>query len=128
NLSRQATSMPELLRGTAELVRRIASIEVEFDVQATPEGEPELRALADINQLQQVLINLALNARDALTKPSPIVFRLRSMVLAGELPAFPENVPPGDYIVLEVEDAGSGMTPEVLNQALDPFFTTKDVS
>ena len=44
-----------------------------------------------------------------------------------ELVAFPQNVPPGSYVLVEVEDGGCGMTAEVLNQALDPFFTTKEV-
>jgi signal transduction histidine kinase len=78
--------------------------------------------------LQQVLVNLALNARDALTKPAPVVFRLHQEVLTGKRPGFPDNVPAGDYVLLEVVDSGCGMAPEVLNQALDPFFTTKDDS
>jgi two-component system cell cycle sensor histidine kinase/response regulator CckA len=57
----------------------------------------------------------------------PIVFRLRSAVLAREQAAFPQQVPPGDYVIVEVEDHGSGMTANVLTQALDPFFTTKEV-
>jgi two-component system cell cycle sensor histidine kinase/response regulator CckA len=109
------------------MVRRMVSIEIVMDVQPDPAEASELMALADVNQLQQVLVNLALNARDALTKPTPITFRLRQACLAGELPAFPQNVAPGDYVVLEVEDPGSGMTPQVLSQALDPFFTTKEV-
>jgi CheY-like chemotaxis protein len=74
-----------------------------------------------------VLVNLALNARDAMNQPAAVTFRLRRALLEGEWPAFPETVPPGDYAVLEVEDRGQGMTPEVLSQALDPFFTTKEV-
>src|SRR5262249_9008908 len=56
-----------------------------------------------------------------------ITFRVRDAKLTALLPAFPQNVPPGRYVVVEVEDAGCGMTAEVLNQALDPFFTPKEV-
>jgi two-component system, cell cycle sensor histidine kinase and response regulator CckA len=126
-LSRQPTRMARLVQGTADLVRHSLRLEVALEVEEDgPEGEP-LSALADANQLQQVLVNLALNARDALSEPAPVTFRLRRRLLEGELPAFPENVPPGDYAVLEVEDRGQGMTAEVLSQALDPFFTTKEV-
>jgi PAS domain S-box-containing protein len=126
-LSRQPTGMAKLMTNTAELVRHSLCIEVALDAEGPgPDGEP-LQCLADANQLQQVLVNLALNARDALTRPEPILFSMRRAELHGELPAFPENVPPGDYVVLEVRDRGSGMTPEVLNQALDPFFTTKEI-
>jgi PAS domain S-box-containing protein len=126
-LSRQPTSMEKLLRTTADFLGQTLSIEVHFDIQEDGEGDETLMAMADANQLQQVLVNLALNARDAMKPAQPVVFRLRHVLLTGDLHAFPENVPAGDYAVLEVEDRGSGMAPEVLGQALDPFFTTKDV-
>jgi PAS domain S-box-containing protein len=126
-LTRQPTEMAKLLAGTAELVRHTVRLEVELEIRENgPDDEP-LSALVDANQLQQVLVNLALNARDAMAQPTPVTFRLRHALRERPLPAFPESVPPGDYVVLEVEDRGRGMSPEVLNQALDPFFTTKEV-
>jgi PAS domain S-box-containing protein len=133
-LSRQRTSMVELVRVTAELVQRTLHQEVVVDVAAGAD-EGLLVVEADANQLQQALVNLALNARDAVRdrpvpageQPPPITFRLRHAVLAAEQPGFPQRVAAGDYVVLEVQDEGTGMTAEVLNQALDPFFTTKEV-
>jgi len=126
-LSRQPTSMEKLLTSTAELITSSLKIEVIVSLPSAADGP--LVALADANQLQQVLVNLALNARDAMPQPAPqpVEFRLRRHCIEGELPAFPENVPNGDYVVLEVEDHGSGMPPEILSQAFDPFFTTKEV-
>ena len=74
-------------------------------------------------------MNLSLNARDALPQvaPRPLEFHLRHRLLEGALPSFPQNVPAGDYVVIEVRDYGHGMAPDVLSQALDPFFTTKDI-
>jgi signal transduction histidine kinase len=128
-LTRQPAPMARLLKSTADFVRRSLNVDVVLDLQEPSRPEAPWMALADSNQLQQVLVNLCVNARDALAErpPAPVVMRLRHEVLSVELPAFPQNVPPGDYIVMEVKDRGTGMTPEVLNQALDPFFTTKDV-
>jgi PAS domain S-box-containing protein len=126
-LSRQSTSLEALLRGTRDLLQHSLSIEV--DLQIEPTEKESWTALADANQLQQVLVNLSLNARDAMPRPqpAPVVFRLRRASLARELPAFPQNVPAGEYLVIAVEDKGAGMSPEILQQALDPFFTTKEV-
>ena len=128
-LSRQATDMEQLLVSTCTFVGQTLKMEIRLDIGDQEVNREPLVALADPNQLQQVLVNLALNARDAtpLSAPTPVDFRLRHQVLPSSLDAFPQNVPPGDYVVLEVEDHGCGMTPDVLQQALDPFFTTKDV-
>lgn len=128
-LSRQPTPIEKLLVSTADLVKSSLKIDVQVSI-VKPEGDAApLLALADANQLQQVLVNLALNARDAVAVPAdqPVAFRVSGKVLAGELPSFPENVPAGEYVVLEVEDHGTGMPADVLSQALDPFFTTKEV-
>jgi PAS domain S-box-containing protein len=157
-LVRTRVFLMDLLRASAELVARTLHLEVALDIPPLDELPPPL-VEADANQLQQALVNLALNARDALLArpsqgsgvrgqesgvrsqdsvltPDPclltperekVVFRLRHAVLSEEQPGFPHRVPPGDYFVLEVQDQGEGMSPEVLNQALDPFFTTKEV-
>jgi two-component system, cell cycle sensor histidine kinase and response regulator CckA len=141
-LSRRRTPIAELMRGTAELVSSTLRQEVTLEMSDSAADGGPLLVEADANQLQQALVNLALNARDAVNErltlerdggaaPAPvgppITFRLRHQILATELPAFPQSVQPGDYVVLEVQDCGRGMTPEVLTQAIDPFFTTKEV-
>jgi PAS domain S-box-containing protein len=125
-LSRHPMSMQRLLETTAELIEHSLNIDIRLEID--PAAAP-LMAMADPNQLQQVLVNLALNARDATPRSAckPIAFRLRRQLTQGSVPAFPQNVPAGDYVVLEVQDKGQGMPADVLSQAFDPFFTTKEV-
>ncbi len=125
-LVRRPTSLIELVQASAELVNRTLRAEVAIDV-SNGLGDDAFLVDADANQLQQAVVNLVLNAHDALTEPAPITVRLRRVHLTGNRHAFPEDVPAGEYVCVEVIDRGTGMPPEVLNQALDPFFTTKPV-
>jgi PAS domain S-box-containing protein len=139
-LVRQRTSLRGLLQSTGELVRRTLHQEVELDLPA--EDAPGQEVEADANQLQQALVNLTLNAHHAIqaskgasgespeesgARSDRVVLQLRQAALAEELAAFPQPVPAGDYLRIQVRDEGVGMMPDVLAQALDPFFTTKEV-
>jgi signal transduction histidine kinase/CheY-like chemotaxis protein len=78
----------------------------------------------DPAQLQAALLNLVINARDAMPKGGRVVIAAgNETVRAGEVP----DLPPGDYVRISVEDSGRGMTPAVLARAFEPFFTTKGV-
>jgi PAS domain S-box-containing protein len=132
-LSRQPTSLDEVLRSTVELIRRSMRHPVEYD---PPQGDAaEFIVEADANQLQQALVNLGINARDALLiRPEPLPagesglrFTLHRESLTEPREGFPQPIPAGEYVVASVIDRGVGMKQDVLSQALDPFYTTKDV-
>ncbi len=134
DLIRHPTAVVEMVAATLDLIRQTLGLRVELEA---PAREGPVLIAADVNQLQQALVNLALNARDAIAPggrsveghpdPGTITFRVRPLLLNAELKAFPQNVPPGDYVIVEVQDRGCGMTAPVLAQAIDPFFTTKEV-
>ncbi|NNE20967.1 MAG: PAS domain S-box protein [Rhizobiales bacterium] len=84
-------------------------------------------ALADPGQLENAVLNLALNARDAMPDGGALKIKCMNLALAsGGLPENP-GIKAGNYVVLMVSDAGCGMTDDVLEHAFEPFFTTKDV-
>lgn len=82
---------------------------------------------ADPGQLQNALLNLLLNARDAVPSGGTLTVETRNTQLGPDYVAQHLDVTPGDYVELSVSDDGVGMPPEVLKRAFDPFFTTKEV-
>ena len=95
-------------------------------IPLTLEVEPGLwLADADLTQLEVALLNLAVNAKDAMTEGGAVTIRARNLSLPS--PNLPHLDLQGDFVWLSVADTGPGMPPEVARQAFDPFFTTKPV-
>ena len=80
-----------------------------------------------MNQLNQVSINRAVNARDAMADGGRLTIRTRNVPERESQRRVSQGMPVGQYVMVEVEDTGSGMTPEILKNIFEPFFTTKDV-
>ncbi|MEX5214703.1 MAG: PAS domain-containing protein [Nitrospiraceae bacterium] len=108
------------IRESEDLLRRTLREDIELLLDLTPDLKP---VKLDPTQLQQVILNLAANARDAMPDGGCLTFATASLLLnEGQA-----ELPPGHYICLTVTDTGSGMGPEVLQRAFEPFFTTKEV-
>ena len=84
-------------------------------------------ALTDANQLESALLNLAINARDAMPDGGRLTIETENVQLDQAYAALHAEAHPGEYVNINVSDTGIGMPPEVLEKALDPFFTTKPV-
>jgi CheY-like chemotaxis protein len=108
---------------TGRMLPRVIGEHIEIGIVISVEQAP---VLADPTQIQQILMNLAANARDAMPEGGKLTIEVASFEMkqsGGE----PTDVAPGHYITLTVSDTGAGMSPEIQSRAFDPFFTTKDI-
>ncbi|VTR92979.1 multi-sensor hybrid histidine kinase : Multi-sensor hybrid histidine kinase OS=Spirochaeta smaragdinae (strain DSM 11293 / JCM 15392 / SEBR 4228) GN=Spirs_1827 PE=4 SV=1: Response_reg: PAS_4: HisKA: HATPase_c: Response_reg [Gemmata massiliana] len=117
-----ALNLNAVMRDTAGMVRRLIGSHIEFTTEADPLLGP---VTADPTQITQVLMNLALNARDAMPRGGRLTVRTSDLRLDEEAAPPIPGLKPGRYAVLEMTDTGSGMTEEVKNKIFEPFFTTK---
>ena len=85
------------------------------------------QALADPSQIEDTMLNLAVNARDAMPKGGQLVIETANVHLDEQYAAQNIEVVPGDYVAVTVTDSGTGMPPEVIEHVFEPFFTTKEV-
>ena len=121
-LQPRAVTPDALLAGMEELIRRTLGGLVEFRVKLR---DGRWNIFCDPNQLESALLNLAVNARDAMPEGGELTVVTRDLTLAAEDLADQEGARPGRYVEFEVSDTGEGMTPEVLARVFEPFFTTK---
>lgn len=122
-MEKQPVELVAFLSEAAKLFQRTltASIEVNLEYEA---GEYWVHG--DPAQLQQVLMNLVLNARDAMPNGGRLTIRLSRFHLAEGTPAPYPGLGPGEWVRLEVADTGTGIPPEILPRIFEPFFTTKE--
>ena len=120
----QTLQLGEVLSELQMLLRRLVGETIELDVV---HGRDLWLVKADLNQFEQVIVNLVVNARDAMSEGGQITLRTRN-VAAAECAAFNEkSLAPADYVLIEVEDNGHGIPAEVRGKIFEPFFTTKEV-
>ena len=110
-----------LVRGLEDMIRRTSGPHIELDVAG---GEGLWAALVDPHQLENALLNLCINARDAMPEGGRLSIEIANRML--DHPAsFERDLPSGEYVTLSITDTGTGMTADVAQRAFDPFFTTK---
>lgn len=128
--SRQQALQPRLLapgqqlQEIAELLNRALGASIELETVADP---TVWNIRVDPGQLTNAVLNLAINARDAMPGGGRLRIEARNVTLDAAHAARYPDVVPGDYVRLTVADTGLGMTPEVVEQAFEPFFTTKEL-
>ncbi len=111
-----------VLAETEEMLRHLVGENVELVVERAGDLLP---VKADRSQIEQVILNLALNARDAMPRGGKLTFSLAVADLDEPLATFPDTVPPGRWVTLEARDTGHGMDAETMAHIFEPFFTTK---
>jgi CheY-like chemotaxis protein len=117
NVNRIVTGIDDLLQRTmGERIELVCKLSDELWTAST-----------DANQLESALLNLAINARDAMPDGGRLMIQTENAQLDEAYAASHEDVQPGEYVAISVSDTGTGMAREVLDKAVDPFFTTKPV-
>ena len=120
-LDPKPTDVDRLVSGMVDLIRRTVGPQIALDIARRPGA---WTALVDPNQLENALLNLAINARDAMPDGGRLTIETANAWIDARNAAA-RDVDPGPYLTLSVTDTGTGMTPEVILRAFDPFFTTK---
>jgi signal transduction histidine kinase len=124
SLDSKPVEMNELVNSMGELLHRSVNESIRLDMCL---AEGLWTAEADPNQLESALLNLVLNARDAMPNGGMLMIETFNRHLDRDFTNAYENLLPGDYVVLSVTDTGSGMPESVISRAFDPFFTTKPI-
>lgn len=124
-LDARPLALDEAVGGMADLIRRTVGPEIELRLRLCGGA---WAALLDRGGLESALLNLAINARDAMPAGGVLAFATRELALsAHDLAGEPDPVAPGEFVEVAVSDTGEGMTPDVLARVFEPFFTTKPI-
>lgn len=117
-------NLNDLLTNLEKMLHRLIGEHIELIIRPTPEiGLVKI----DAGQIEQVIVNLAVNARDAMPGGGSLTLQTENFTVEPDFAAKPPELAPGEYVTLAVRDTGSGMSAEVKARLFEPFFTTKEV-
>jgi two-component system cell cycle sensor histidine kinase/response regulator CckA len=120
----RVVDLGQIATGLEKMLRRLLSDEIQFAVV----GEPGLgKVMADPGQIEQVLMNLVVNARDAMPAGGSLTIETRNAVIAPDDPITQVEAVPGSYVALAVADTGHGIDAATRSHIFEPFFTTKEL-
>jgi signal transduction histidine kinase len=119
----QVADLNEVVNDVGKMLRRILGEDISLRVDFAP-GLPSIKA--DPGMLEQVLVNLAVNSRDAMPKGGQILIRTSSVQIDQAQASLHPEAAPGQFVCLSFSDTGSGIAPENLGRIFEPFFTTKE--
>jgi PAS domain S-box-containing protein len=122
-ITQQAVALDHLVQTMQAMLQRLIGPEIQIITEIWPDLTP---VLADSTQLEQILVNLVINARDAMPKGGKITIELRNVELDKIGVAAHPGLQPGDYVEMAVSDTGTGMDAETMSRIFEPFFTTKE--
>ena len=124
SLDRKTIDVNELIHSLEDLIRRTKGDPIELKLRL---ADNVWSVSTDVSQLENALLNLVINARDAMPDGGELLIETANVNLDGNDITTLEPVKAGDYLMLAVSDNGTGMTPSVRSKAFDPFFTTKPI-
>jgi two-component system, cell cycle sensor histidine kinase and response regulator CckA len=120
----EVLSLTDILSDLGHLLGRLLGEKVELKVI---HGRDLWLVKVDVNQFEQVIINLAVNGRDAMPDGGVLTVRTGNVSVEESKKTGAPEMPPGEYVLCEVADTGTGMSPDVIAKMYEPFFSTKDV-
>ncbi len=118
------TDVNALIVDAARLLRPTLGEQIEIESMLAPDAAP---ALIDPSQLSTAILNLALNARDAMPEGGKLTLETKTSCSTRATPSMNDDVKPGDYVMIAVSDTGTGIPANLIDKVFEPFFTTKEV-
>jgi len=116
-------NLNDVVYDTIKLLERLIDKNIEMSVEL----DSHLPLIqGDVNQLEQVVMNLIVNARDAMPRGGKIIIKTAPKEIRRGLPDIPSYILPGEYVLLTVADTGTGIPEDIVNKIFEPFFTTKE--